>query len=413
MLLFLGFNHQTESLPSIGSYTTFAQNVLVPDNIYDENPFQVPIQNEKKLKLVVTKTYSSPTTYSDYHTKQFEQYCVYTRIESTITVESGCRDCRLWFTNSRTGYKILVEIVIHWAWNSNQIYYCPGDQMTAQQINQEFLVGDEIFVSYANDGKPFDENVALTFIHGEQNPHFSNNHIRWANSRLRYGDVLDRRRNAIIYTINSRIFVDPGDTYVYRQYIMVGNLSSVEDEVQSFIHEAYEDLYHLGEMEDVLHDEKRNSHNIYLYIASNNTDIVFNSTNSENQEARSLKQNEISTSIEFGLTSSPNTPCARNKNIRLVCEGNSIPSVNKVPYFFITCGNKTYVGSDRYYFTPTSLTDDDFIRSYSCTGETIDVRPTWKLLGYFEEEICSEFLDVGNFTLDYDPELCNVNTVRL
>ena len=150
-LLLLEFNERTEPLPTIGSYTTFAQNVLIPDNIYDKHPFQVPIQNEKQLKLVVKKTYTNPTAYSDYHTKQFEQYCVYTRIESTITVETGCRDCRLWFTNSRTGYKILVKIVIHWAWNFNQIFYCPGDQITAQQINQEFLVGNKIIVIYAND----------------------------------------------------------------------------------------------------------------------------------------------------------------------------------------------------------------------------------------------------------------------
>ena len=123
------FNDRTEPLPTIGSYTTIAQNVLFPDNIHERHPFQVSIQNEKQLKLVVTKTYTNPTAYSDYHTKQFEQYCVYTRIESTITVETGCR---LRFTNSRTGYKILVKIVIHWAWNFNQIFYCPGDQITAQ-----------------------------------------------------------------------------------------------------------------------------------------------------------------------------------------------------------------------------------------------------------------------------------------
>ena len=112
--------------------------------------------------------------------------------------------------------------------------------------------------------------------------------------------------------------------------------------------------------------KKENSHDIYLYLAAKDTDIfsngIHNSTNTDNKEGRSLKQNETSKSIKFGATASPNASCPENK----ICKGKSIPSVNKVPYFFITCGNKTYIGPDRYYFAPTydDGNDNHFIRPY-------------------------------------------------
>lgn len=112
-------------------------------------------------------------------------------------------------------------------------FYCPGGNITADEINEKYQSGDEIIVTNANYGKPIEENKALTFIHGFENPQLGEK--RWASSRLRYGDTRYKPRDTIVYTINPRVFVEPGDTYMYRQYIMASELSAVEEEVYFWV----------------------------------------------------------------------------------------------------------------------------------------------------------------------------------
>lgn len=110
-----GWNDKTESLSSTGGFITFAENVVVPDDQYNNNPFEMPVVGGETLKLVVKNNWGQTTYMRSSHSNRFNSYCVSTRLEQTVRASRlRCTDCRLWFTNSRTGFKFTVEIVIHW-----------------------------------------------------------------------------------------------------------------------------------------------------------------------------------------------------------------------------------------------------------------------------------------------------------
>ena len=83
----------------------------------------------------------------------------------------------------------------------------------------------------------------------------------------------------------------------------------------------------------------------------------------------------------------------------LACSGFSTPKAGYVPFFHITCGASNYLGPDPYHFTPgngewftfpgLSNNNAQKIRSYACAGEVESVRPTWKLIGWFDPLTCS------------------------
>ena len=82
--------------------------------------------------------------------------------------------------------------------------------------------------------------------------------------------------------------------------------------------------------------------------------------------------------------------------------GKSAPEFGMRPLYAVTCGDKKYVGSDQYIFSPRREYELETIRSYACEGETVDIRPEWKLLGFFEEGSC-QFLE----SAAYDSEFCS------
>ena len=70
----------------------------------------------------------------------------------------------------------------------------------------------------------------------------------------------------------------------------------------------------------------------------------------------------------------------------VACTGTTVPTSNTaVPLFDIRCGGFTRISSDPYALSPDDATAH---RSYRCAGEEATVRPTWKLLGYFEPGVC-------------------------
>ena len=98
------------------------------------------------------------------------------------------------------------------------------------------------------------------------------------------------------------------------------------------------------------------------------------------------------------------------------CSGFSTPKAGYVPFFYITCGASSYLGPDPYYYTPGNGDYFSFpgmsnnntlkVRSYLCEGET--VRPTWKLIGWFDASTC---LSSGAGSgLSYDDNICVVPT---
>ena len=181
------FGHDgIKMLQDTGGFTTFAQQVIVPEEIYNEHPFVLP----DGIRLVLT---DNPVShYSAYHSDYWGLYCVRAKIEPTVTNVLGCRNCDLLFENERSGDSIRVNVVIHWSWASDKIYFCQEEN---NNFNAKFAAGDEIKVSYANFGMPDKDNLALTFVHGQESilPE------RWAPNRIRYGKAGNRDRDFNVY----------------------------------------------------------------------------------------------------------------------------------------------------------------------------------------------------------------------
>ena len=175
-------------LRDTGGYTTFAEQVIVPEDVYSEHVYHLP----QNIQLKINGNPSSQ--YTKYHSEKQDAYCLRSEIQPVTAVESGCTDCNLWFHNERTGDKILVHIVLHWAWEGNKLFFCP-DGIDQKEFNKKFIKGDTITVSYANIGKPMEDNLALTFVHGLE----TNLDQRWASSRMRYGNTWNVKRDYTVY----------------------------------------------------------------------------------------------------------------------------------------------------------------------------------------------------------------------
>ena len=167
-------------------------------------------------------------------------------------------------------------------------------------------------------------------------------------------------------TSNVRLFVDPGETYVYQQYIITGKLDQMESVASTWVGEVFQERYALGEMDGT---------SIHLY--SNN-------------------QNVFGAHVEGDSTN-----CLQGVSR---CVGKSVPTYGMRPLFAVSCGNEHYVGSDRYHFSPSRTSETETIRSYACEGEAPGIRPKWKLLGFFEDGAC-------NFLTNaiYDSSFCSTS----
>lgn len=144
----------------------------------------------------------------------------------------------------------------------------------------------------------------------------------------------------------------PGDTYVSRQYILTGSLTEMETSAKSWVKEAKDDLYPLGEMPSV---------DIHLFSNSSN----------------------ISSFGAYVAGSDIN--CLQGQ---IICSGKASPHYGMTPHFIIHCGDRTYVGPDRYHFSPPRYEESDPFRPYVCDGEIEGIRPEWKLLGFFKDSSC-------------------------
>ena len=185
---YFGEGQSTVNVEDTGGFTIFTEEVVIPDDVYNQYQFEVP----NNYRLIISKEPSA--IYSPGHSAQFDSYCMSVRIEMTPeALRNGCRDCDLLFTNSRTEEAFYVSVVIHWSWEANKIYFC-SEEITSDEFSARWLIGDEILVDYANFGKPMEDNLCLSFVHG-----FEGNLARVAHSRIRYGKTGVRTRDYTVY----------------------------------------------------------------------------------------------------------------------------------------------------------------------------------------------------------------------
>ena len=187
-------------------------------------------------------------------------------------------------------------------------------------------------------------------------------------------------RDYTVYTINyygGQVDLEAGYSLSKRAYVFAGPLGSVK---------ATADSLKSNVVYDVIEDTRYNSRVINIYKSGTSFDVV----------AASSAQ---------GTSTTCTSPSAT-----LECSGYSAPTQGYSPFFYVTCGSSSYLGPDPYFFTPGN--DESFIfpgmsndnnkkiRAYLCDGQDASVRPTWKLIGFFDS-VCA--LGSG---VTYDDDIC-------
>lgn len=340
-----------------GGFTTFTERVVPDPVLYNgRSPFQMPTQNGTPLEITI----NGNAQHLSGHSANWGGYCMRVPVVANFLTTTGCKkQCNLELENSNTGAKVYAPTIIHFAHQQQWFYFCLRKGSTTNDFNDIFDPGDKVLVSWANEGKPFNDNKALMIVHGRWLSWFEHR----PPSRTRYGIGGIARRDYTVYTTNTRQKIRPGSTYVYTQYLATGRLSDMQATGNDWKPQVYEDMFDKTDYTGTA---------IHLYSKDMSS---------------------------FGAYIDGGDDCLQGSS---VCVGSSLPEFNKIPLFFVTCGSNTYVGSNKYHFSPTRASVNDDIRSYACAGEATNVRPTWKLLGYFEDGSCSA-LELGI----YDTTFCS------
>jgi hypothetical protein len=245
--------------------------------------------------------------------------------------------------NDRTGFTFQSDFIIHYCWEDQRTYL--SSNVTAAVLNQEFLAGDTISIFYVTSGKPFDNQTALTFVHG-RNPEYDSGMSSFyrAKSRMRFGTT-NNRRDGTVWTTNLLGTVSPSDTYLSRKFVITDKLDAMESAAASLVDETYEDVLNVFDLPP--------------------------------GETITLWFDQDSFGASIGLES-----C---NNARVACLGTSVPLYGARPLFYIECGNDVVTTFDPYYF---SLWEGPYRKPYLCVNDTIMTRAEWKLLGYFPSGDC-------------------------
>eukprot|EP00986_Skeletonema_menzelii_P001282 scaffold338_cov155-Skeletonema_menzelii.AAC.16 len=188
-------------------------------------------------------------------------------------------------------------------------------------------------------------------------------------------------RDYYIYTNNyygGQALLEPGYALSKRAFFFASELASVK---------ATADSLKSNVVYDLIEDTRYNPRTIDIYKSGSSFDAV----------AASSAQGT-------------STSCT-SSSATLECSGFSTPKPGYSPFFYVTCGSSSYLGPDPYFFTPgngetftfpgMSNNNSEYIRSYVCEGQDMSVRPTWKLIGFFDSS-CSSM--GAGFT--YSDDIC-------
>ena len=151
--------------------------------------------SKSKLRLVIKN--NNPCRESLNHSKHFKRRIFKLDIKPTVEIKSGEKVCSFIFENKRNGEKFAVQQILHWAWAGKEVYFSPmDDHVSPRYINERFLAGDRIKVTYTDLGTQGEDSLALTFVHGVDKDS-RKNRIQLP-SRLRFG-ITDLGRDYTVY----------------------------------------------------------------------------------------------------------------------------------------------------------------------------------------------------------------------
>ena len=201
-------------------------------------------------------------------------------------------------------------------------------------------------------------------------------------------------RDFTVFTLNwmggSR--VAPGETYVNKQFFFSSTLGDVDAKANTLLPEV---------------------------------EIAKISSNEYQPRRVDLYQLGTSFTAVAAPSSQGDTTSCRSSSANLVCSGKSTPTPGYLAYFYVSCGSSSYFGTDPYSLSPGSGSVFTFpgssqafssnttttsyannpIRAYVCDGQPSSgptiVRPSWKLLGFFDPSTCNTLADAT-----YDDDVC-------
>mmetsp|Transcript_9090 Transcript_9090/g.15369 ORF Transcript_9090/g.15369 Transcript_9090/m.15369 type:complete len:1069 (+) Transcript_9090:87-3293(+) len=370
----LGFGSEYRpNLEDIGGYSTFAQDVPMASNAYDlpcgdGTGADLDCSDPAAVQVSLTIRGSNSAVESASHTAAWGRYTVRVDIETTVMYHVPCNSgCEFRATNPRGEY-VDLKGVMRWAHSGTSWYMWPITD-TEVEVNAKFLDGDVINITRIDNGKPFEQNLAFSWVFGtneEYNVQFNRQGSRsWVTGKDRVrigtaGTIYDR--DYTVFTVNVFMEVVPGNTFYYRQYVLPGRLTDAHEEASKWVPESRKGMRMEGDMPG----------STVMIYATDGT--VFGA----------------------GIQDA----CAPIR-----CNGSTTPQPNTLALYAITCGVLNYVGHDPYFFAPNYTNVSKPIQPYICNDQ-IPIRPTWQLLGYFAEGAC-DFVQEALYRTD----LCSLETL--
>jgi len=287
-------------------------------------------------------------------------------------------DCAPWASmglkNTLTGEVLEVAHIKHWSWRSQDedLYLATYETDVTSAINTVNAFFDntgnsdplpiEVVVTTNVESVPTDYNPsstesAFTFVYGKGEDYKSFGGSIDGSSRRRLGSTA---RDYTVFTVNwlGNSNLGAGDTYINRSFVFASELGAVKA-----IGDDLSDKVYVDKVAENEYDSRR----IDIYQLGG----LF--------------------SVEAAVTAEGQSTTCSSLSATLVCSGTSTPSPGNVPFFYVTCGLHTHLGSDPYHFTPDFGATFPYhgsastpVRSYVCDGQDASIRPSWTLIGFFD-----------------------------
>ena len=207
----LGWGDSANPNPNImnlGGYTVFTEGLPKTQTTFEmpcgvegsTNPVSCDTTGASPIALTIS---SQACRHSSGHTSSWGLYTVQCYIEPTVELASnGCQSCNLQFTNPRDE-SIFSYGVLHWTHQGYRMFFWPADA-TVTEVNAVFQAGDVITVSHwDNGGKPAEDNLALSFVYGNDAHYQDSSSSSWRGrpTRLRTGTT-GLSRDYTVFTVS-------------------------------------------------------------------------------------------------------------------------------------------------------------------------------------------------------------------
>jgi len=221
-----------------------------------------------------------------------------------------------------------------------------------------------IYNSFSTSAPTMANLNTFTYVYGNGDDY----ELNWSiggRGRRRVGSTQQGigKRDFTVFTVNwwhSGANLPPNDTYLNRGFLLSSDLGSVKTTADNLVEKTY-----INRVEP--QDYTPRPIDLYSGVHANGV--------------------EHFVAVLDGVCNSPAT---------LKCSGKSTPSPNHLPFFHVTCGDSTYLGRNPYHFTPDFGAEfpahgsiEQPVKAYVCDGQDPSLRPTWKLIGYFDSN-CTE-----------------------